>query len=69
VDPGRHRQLHPLAKLSPAIGLPRRRGGKASKRGQLRQQVPVLIVRDRTGATMDAVLPRFDASTVGTVPQ
>ena len=34
---------------------PRRRGG-ASKRGASDQQVPVLVLRDRTGATADAVL-------------
>ena len=33
----------------------RRRGGKASKRGLSKEQVPVLIVRDREKATFDAV--------------
>ncbi len=40
--------------------LPRRsrkRGGRASKRGLSFEQVPVLTVRDRSGATFDAILP------------
>src|SRR3954466_8568079 len=40
-------------------GLPRpsrKRGGKASKRGLSAEQIPVLVARDRTGATTDAVL-------------
>lgn len=40
-------------------GLPRKarkRGGKAKKRGTSTEQVPVLIARDRAGATFDAVL-------------
>ena len=36
----------------------RRRGGKASKRGLSDEQVPVLVVADRGGATVSAVLPR-----------
>jgi transposase-like protein len=42
-------------------GLPRRarkRGGRAAKRGLSREQVPVLVVRDRSGATADAILPK-----------
>ncbi len=40
------------------IGRPaRRRGGKASKRGISREQVPVLMAADRSGTTMSAVLP------------
>ena len=42
-------------------GLPRRarkRGGRAQKRGLSREQVPVLVVRDRSGATADAILPK-----------
>lgn len=41
-------------------GLPRparKRGGKAVKRGLSREQIPVLVARDRTGRTTDAVLP------------
>ncbi len=34
----------------------RKRGGKASKRGLSKEQIPVLIVRDREGHTTDAVL-------------
>jgi transposase-like protein len=35
---------------------PRKRGGKASQRGLSREQIPVLIVRDREGHSTDAVL-------------
>jgi len=51
-------------------GLPRaarKRGGKASKRGLSAEQIPVLVARDRTGATIDAVLPRLDAASITTV--
>ena len=37
---------------------PRKRGGKASKRGLSDEQIPVLIARDRTGVTIDSVLPK-----------
>ena len=48
-------------------GLPRKarkRGGKASKRGLSAEQIPVFVARDRTGATLDAVLPRLDAASI-----
>ena len=48
-------------------GLPRpsrQRGGKASKRGLSAEQIPVLVARDRTGATTDAVLPRLNRASV-----
>src|SRR3954447_14604224 len=35
----------------------RKRGGKAVKRGLSREQIPILVARDRTGHTTDAVLP------------
>lgn len=35
---------------------PRKRGGKASKPGLSDEQVPVLVLRDRSGATADGVL-------------
>jgi transposase-like protein len=35
----------------------RKRGGKAKTRGLSREQIPVLVVRDRHGAVIDAVLP------------
>jgi hypothetical protein len=47
--------------------LPRplhRRGGKASKRGLSAEQIPIIVSRDRTGATLDAVLPRLDAVSI-----
>lgn len=34
----------------------RKRGGKAAKRGLSREQIPVLVARDRSGATTDYVL-------------
>lgn len=43
---------------------PRRRGGKASKRGLSGEQVPVLVAADRTGATISAVLPAVNADTI-----
>lgn len=39
---------------------PRKRGGKASKRGLSDEQIPVLICRDRTGSTTDFVLKKAD---------
>jgi transposase-like protein len=35
----------------------RKRGGKALRRGLSREQIPVLVARDRHGAVTDAVLP------------
>lgn len=35
---------------------PRKRGGRAAKRGLSREQIPVLVVRDRSGLTTDYVL-------------
>jgi transposase-like protein len=48
-------------------GLPRaarKRGGKASKRGLSAEQIPVMVARDRSGATTDAVLPRLNAASI-----
>ena len=42
----------------------RRRGGKAAKRGLSAEQIPVVVARDRSGATLDAVLPRLDAKSL-----
>jgi transposase-like protein len=44
-------------------GLPRaarKRGGTSAKRGLSAEQIPVLVARDRQGATTDAVLPRLN---------
>jgi hypothetical protein len=44
-------------------GLPRksrRRGGASAKRGLSAEQVPVIVARDRQGATTDAVLAKLD---------
>ena len=46
---------------------PRKRGGKATKRGTSSEQVPVLIVRDRSGMTTEAILPRVTASALAEV--
>jgi transposase-like protein len=35
---------------------PRRRGGRAAKRGLSKEQVPVLVARDRSGATANLIL-------------
>lgn len=42
----------------------RKRGGKAAKRGLSQEQVPVLVARDRAGATMDCVLKGMDMATL-----
>lgn len=42
----------------------RKRGGKAAKRGLSAEQIPVLVARDRTGATTDAVLPKLNRAAV-----
>jgi transposase-like protein len=46
---------------------PRKRGGKASKRGLSAEQIPVMVARDRDGATIDGVLPRLDAASITAV--
>lgn len=43
---------------------PRKRGGRAVKRGISREQVPVLVARDRAGSTADAILPADDKTSV-----
>lgn len=43
---------------------PRRRGGKATKRGLSAEQVPILVLRDRSGSTTDFVLKRRDKAAV-----
>ncbi len=42
----------------------RKRGGKAAKRGLSHEQVPVLVARDRSGATADCVLKATDGLTL-----
>lgn len=49
----------------PPRAAPRKRGGVASKRGISYEQVPVLVVRDRTGKHFDAVLRVVDKHTMG----
>ena len=43
---------------------PRKRGGKASKRGRSKEQICVLVARDRSGQTTDYILPAFSAEVV-----
>jgi transposase-like protein len=48
-------------------GLPRKsrkRGGKSAKRGLSAEQIPVIVARDRNGATTDAVLPKLDRASI-----
>lgn len=50
------------------LGRPaRQRGGVARKRGLSEEQVPVLVVRDRSGQTADFQLAKLDASHVAAV--
>jgi hypothetical protein len=46
---------------------PRQRGGGASQRGLSSEQIPVLVVRDRSLATTDAVLAHADTAAVQAV--
>jgi transposase-like protein len=39
---------------------PRKRGGKSVKRGLSAEQIPVIVARDRYGATTDAVLAKLN---------
>lgn len=43
---------------------PRHRGGRAEKRGLSKEQVPVLVARDRSGSTADFILDADDQSHV-----
>jgi len=45
----------------------RKRGGKAIKRGLSAEQIPVLIARDRTQVTTDAVLPSANTQAIRSV--
>lgn len=45
----------------------RRRGGKARQRGLSREQVPILVVRNRAGQTTDSVLDVADKASVSQV--
>ena len=46
---------------------PRKRGGKAARRGLSAERIPVMVARDRDGATIDGVLPRLDAASITAV--
>ena len=43
---------------------PRKRGGSSAKRGLSAEQIPVIVTRDRQGATTDAVLPRLNRASI-----
>jgi transposase-like protein len=48
-------------------GLPRparKRGGRATKRGLSAEQIAVLVARDRSGRTTDAILARHDRASI-----
>ena len=42
----------------------RKRGGKAAKRGLSIEQIPIIVARDRQGATIDAVLPKLNRASI-----
>jgi len=42
----------------------RKRGGCAGKRGLSKEQIPVLVARDRTGSTADAILPADEKTSI-----
>ncbi len=45
----------------------RKRGGKPKKTGLSAEQIPVLVARDRTGATIDGVLAKLNRASVTAV--
>ncbi len=55
-------ESHKGSKNLPRLG--RKRGGKAKKRGLSDEQIPVLVSRDRAGATTDCVLKSNDSAHV-----
>lgn len=58
--------LEPFKGKKQGMGrAPRKRGGKASKRGLSDGQIPVLICRDRTGSTTDFVPGKADKEHIG----
>ena len=46
---------------------PRKRGGKAAKRGLSREQVPILVAADRSGTTLSAALAEVSAKAIQAV--
>ena len=42
-----------------------KRGGTARRPGPYQDSIPVLVARDRKGATFDAVLPQIDGASIG----
>jgi transposase-like protein len=44
---------------------PRKRGGSARHPGLCQENIPVLVARDRKGATFDAILPQVDSAAIG----
>ena len=51
-------------KRSGLLRKPRKRGGKSAKRGLSAEQIPIIVARDRHGATTDAVLPKLDRASI-----
>lgn len=48
---------------------PRKRGGRAGKRGLSDEQVPILVAADRSGATVSAVLPSVCSDSIRKILQ
>ena len=59
---GSYRSLK--GRWSDLLGKARKRGGKARHPGLHQDNVPVLVARDRRGATFDAVLPQVDSASI-----
>lgn len=56
--------LHSAKGQRGLLRKPRRRGGKASKRGTSKEHTPVLIARDRAGATANLILDSTSAADI-----
>ena len=50
--------------VGPPRGQPRKRGGKAKHPGLFSENIPILVGRDREGATFDAALPQVDRASI-----
>ena len=46
---------------------PRKRGGVATKKGLSKQQIPVLIVKDRNNHVVDAILPHNNTNEISKI--
>jgi hypothetical protein len=64
VSPASKKKHRRIGRRSDLPRASRKRGGKASKRGLSAEQIPVMVACDRSGATIDAVLPHLDTASV-----